>query len=177
MDPQWFDALIQGLTEAPRPRRRALLRVVGAALSARLAGADVGTPVVAAAGCAKVGKSCKRADQCCSGICEGKHGKKKCRGHDAGTCQRGQDTCTDPDPDGDKCNNNADCSCIATTAGTSFCADVVGGGCADCARDADCLALGFPPGTACLVIGVGRCSGHCPNGTGCNPPCATLPPT
>src|SRR5581483_12329817 len=103
-----------------RPRRRLLPLVVGAALSARLSGAP--TPAIAASGCAKVGKSCKQADQCCSGICTGKHGKKKCRGHGAGTCQRSQDICTVPAPDLARCNNNANCQCFPTTAGTIFCA-------------------------------------------------------
>ena len=79
-------------------------------------------PAAAAEGCATVGKRCRRAIQCCSGLCTGKHGKKKCRGHGAGTCTPDQDICTDSTPDLDKCNNNLNCICSRTTAGTSFCA-------------------------------------------------------
>ena len=41
-------------------------------------------------GCVDVGKFCKNDGQCCSGICEGKKNKKKCKAHDQSTCQPGQ---------------------------------------------------------------------------------------
>jgi hypothetical protein len=44
-------------------------------------------------GCVNVGKFCKNDGQCCSGICKGKKGKKKCKRHDESTCQPGQDFC------------------------------------------------------------------------------------
>lgn len=41
-------------------------------------------------GCVDAGNFCKNGGQCCSGICQGKKGKKKCQGHNASTCQAGQ---------------------------------------------------------------------------------------
>jgi hypothetical protein len=88
------------------PSRRDVLRgLVGAGLglgAARL-------PAVVAAkkkrkkkvkpnafGCLNVDAACKNADQCCSGICEG----KKCRAHGIGTCdQKMPGACTNPDPE------------------------------------------------------------------------------
>jgi hypothetical protein len=40
-------------------------------------------------GCLNVGVTCKNAGQCCSGVCEGKKGKRKCQAHDSGTCSAG----------------------------------------------------------------------------------------
>lgn len=175
MDAERFDTTTRMFGVAGR--RRLLTVGLSGALGGLLGRLGVrAQPVAEAASCAKVGKACRHAEQCCSGVCSGKHGKKKCRSHDAGTCTRGQDACTDPDPAVDKCNNAVACICYPTTAGTSFCADVNSGACANCARDADCLALGFPPGSACLAVGVGRCAGFCPSGTACNPPCPTAPP-
>ena len=176
MDQQQFDALLKRLAVEPRPRRSALLLLAGGVLGGLVARAGPGA--AAATGCAKVGKPCKRATHCCSGICTGKHGKKKCRGHGAGTCQRGQDICTDPNPDLDRCNNNALCACIVTTAGTSFCYDQTFGGgnwCADCERDTDCVGLGFPTGSACGPVSAGRCAGLCESSTACLAPCGTAP--
>jgi hypothetical protein len=43
-------------------------------------------------GCVNGGKFCKNDDQCCSGICQGKKDKKKCKAHDIGGCQPGSAT-------------------------------------------------------------------------------------
>lgn len=43
-------------------------------------------------GCLDVGDRCQRAGQCCSGLCQGKKGKKRCRAHDTGNCQAGNAT-------------------------------------------------------------------------------------
>jgi hypothetical protein len=40
-------------------------------------------------GCIDVGDLCQNDGQCCSGICDGKKGKRTCRAHDAGTCTAG----------------------------------------------------------------------------------------
>jgi hypothetical protein len=45
-------------------------------------------------GCVDVGKFCKKSHQCCSGICQGKMGKKRCKSHDRGTCQSDDDSCS-----------------------------------------------------------------------------------
>ena len=56
--------------------------------------------------CLDVGDPCKNADHCCSGICQGKKGKKKCQAHGMGTCdQEGPGYCTTPNPALGLCNN------------------------------------------------------------------------
>lgn len=129
-------------------------------------------------GCVGVGKYCKNHGQCCAGICGGKQGKRKCRAHGTGTCdQEGPGLCTSPNPELLKCNNSADCACIRTTAGSSFCFSLLGGDdCADCQTDADCAALGFPLGSACAPVSEGGCAGNCPGGMSCEAPCGYVPP-
>jgi len=175
MDHQRFDALIRKLGATPRSRRGALRLVTGGALAGLLAHAGIGVPA-AAAGCLTVAKPCRRASQCCSGICRRSRGKKTCRGHHAGTCKRDQNFCTAASADLTKCNNNANCYCFQTTAGTSYCAEGTVGECADCERDADCVALGFPVGSACTRVGAGRCIGACASDRLCAVPCGFAPP-
>jgi hypothetical protein len=131
-------------------------------------------------GCLSVDKTCKNSKQCCSGICEGKKGKRTCRAHGTGTCdQKAPGICTAPNPLLTRCNNSDQCACIRTTAGSNFCYDQdadAGSDCADCQQDADCEALGFPPGTACAPVFAGACSGACETGMYCVVPCGTEPP-
>ena len=111
-------------------------------------------------GCLEVRDACRSAGQCCSGICKGKKGKKTCRAHDTGTCK--QDGALVP------CNNRTDCGCFRTTAGSDVCAELFPPSeCAACQRDADCLALGFPPGTACAP-------GPCEGSLACMVPCGAV---
>jgi hypothetical protein len=126
-------------------------------------------------GCVNVGKTCRNSGQCCSGICQGKKGKRKCRAHDVGTCaQDGSGVCTAPNPALLTCNNSDSCFCLRTTAGSSACAQQFV--CADCQRDADCEALGFPPGSACAPVSSGNCAGACESGMACVVPCGFEPP-
>jgi hypothetical protein len=119
-------------------------------------------------GCLEVGDACKNANQCCSGICEG----MKCRAHDTGTCtQQGPEICSIDPPIALTCNNNASCRCFGTTAGSIVCSAFLPENCADCRKDADCVALGFPPGSACAPFSVGPCAGQCETGTTCLLPC------
>lgn len=121
-------------------------------------------------GCLSVGASCKRADQCCSGICEGKKGKWKCRAHDTGTCdQRADGYCEAGNPYLAQCNGGG-CLCFRTTGGSRICAGSVQ--CEACQRDTDCLALGYPPGSACApVSGDLACADICEAGMACVTPC------
>jgi hypothetical protein len=123
-------------------------------------------------GCLEVGDPCKTATQCCSGVCEGKKGKKRCRAHGNGTCnQTIQAFCAPDNPTISLCNS-ADCVCVRTTAGSNFCTSTQGVQCADCTRDADCEALGFLPGSACLPWSEGQCAGDCgETGMACAVPC------
>jgi hypothetical protein len=97
-------------------------------------------------GCVNVGGFCKNSDQCCSGICEGKQDKKRCKAHNASTCQPGQDICvvgpaiclTDTGDTG---------LCGRTTGGAGYCE--VGAECFACQKDADCEPI-CGAGAACL---------------------------
>lgn len=127
-------------------------------------------------GCLEVGDACKGADQCCSGICEG----KKCRAHGTGTCEQGVPGYCQTSPlELDKliCNNDFDCFCLHTTAGSNFCALLAdGSACVTCQRDTDCAELGFPAGSACVPVSERHCAGTCESGMMCLLPCGYVPP-
>ncbi len=131
-------------------------------------------------GCLNVGDACKTPDQCCSGICEGKKNKRKCLAHDTGTCnQEAAGVCTGAVPALSACNNRTNCGCFRTTADSNYCAELFGEGlsqCATCQRDADCVAMGLPPGSACAPVSEGFCAGVCPSGMACLIPCGSGPP-
>jgi hypothetical protein len=128
-------------------------------------------------GCFEVGDPCTSEADCCSGVCEG----KKCRAHGTDVC--GQDepgVCTAPFDDIPSLGCGTNCFCYRTTAGSNFCSSGVWTGdqwnCTDCKTDADCLALGFPAGSACAQVGRGICSGWCDSGMACLLPCGTKRP-
>jgi hypothetical protein len=126
-------------------------------------------------GCFEVGDPCRSEADCCSGICEG----KRCRAHDTGTCEQGvPGYCQTSLLELDKlmCNNDKDCYCLRTTAGSNFCADIdTPDTCAACQRDSDCEAQGFPPGSACAPVTERHCAGACESGMVCQPPCGSVP--
>jgi hypothetical protein len=132
-------------------------------------------------GCLEVGDPCNNADQCCSGICQGKKGKKQCRAHGTGVCdQTAEGICTAANPNTTVCDNTNICACIRTTAGSNFCSQFEPDPkliCADCQKDADCVALGFPAGSACVPLGIGSCAHACESGMACFPPCGVEFPT
>jgi hypothetical protein len=123
-------------------------------------------------GCLEVNDPCTSADQCCSGICEG----KKCRAHGTGICRQDRvGACTAPFDEVPDLTCGNGCYCLRTTSGSNYCAEppaAVGSPkCADCRKDADCLALGFPAGSACVPVGLGHCNGRCESGMACLVPC------
>jgi hypothetical protein len=125
--------------------------------------------------CLSVGKRCKSTDQCCSGICTGKKGKRRCRAHDTGTCAQGIPGVCDPEnPTIAICNSDA-CLCMSTTAGSNYCANGNFNQCSDCTKDADCEALGLPPGSACIPFPL-TCTDQCESGMTCVIPCGVAPP-
>jgi hypothetical protein len=130
-------------------------------------------------GCVEVGNPCANASDCCSGICDGKKGKKTCQVHGAGTCDQEADGyCQAEDPELTACNDVPGCLCWRTTSDSQFCGDLngeSGSSCAVCRKDADCEALGFPAGSACVPVGGGNCSPS-PCGTACLVPCGTAAP-
>jgi hypothetical protein len=129
-------------------------------------------------GCIEVGDFCTSEDQCCSGICAGKKGRKTCRAHDVGTCAQGAEgICTaSGGPALQRCNNEEFCFCFQTTAGSNYCAtppSAMPEQCAECQTDADCEARGYPAGAACAPVSQGNCSGLCESGMACLVPCGT----
>lgn len=123
-------------------------------------------------GCVDVGGFCKNAGQCCSGICEGKKGKQKCRAHDGGTgCRAGLVE--------DGCGGAVDVECTTSTGQTGICNTTTGnagycigiGGVSPtpgCTKDADCRALCGADAAVCIVCeGAGFCTG--PSAGDCNP--------
>ena len=117
-------------------------------------------------GCVNVGKFCTKDKQCCSGICQGKKGKKTCKAHDQSTCQPGQAACIGPlvpcvTSMGD------DGVCATTTGQAGYCTSV--SVCSHCQNDADCEAV-CGSQAACIVCPAcpltatacaGRSAGNC----------------
>jgi hypothetical protein len=182
MDSRHFDALTRTLTEAGTRRGLlgllATLPVLGG-LIALLAGDDADAqgrrrrrkkrhkhgrgrrrqhhnktkPKFNAFGCVDVGKFCKNSGQCCSGICQGKKGKKKCQAHDTGGCQPGH-SIGDCGGQSVTCPDNSEGQCATTTGKSAFCFEVKFQPVPPCTRDADCEGGGFP-GAACVLCGDG----------------------
>jgi hypothetical protein len=173
MDANRFDAMTRTLIGAAPSRRRLLTGVAGSALgtiAAALGLAGVGANHF---GCRHVGVHCKRSGQCCSGRCRGPEGKKRCRAHDVGLCTQGQDFCIDGTGATTRCHaTNEFCFCFVTTGAAEFCADYAAGLiCTDCQKDKDCVAAGFPAGSACVETpGACGCTNTPPRA--CAAPCS-----
>lgn len=126
-------------------------------------------------GCVNVGGICKNASQCCSGICKGKKGKKKCQAHDAQGCQAGQrEEICGGDAVNVPCTSSAgeeDSVCDTTTGNAGYC--TFNGDCFPCSKDADCQEF-CGPAAACMI-----CADFCAEtgGTACvGPGPCTFPP-
>jgi hypothetical protein len=103
-------------------------------------------------GCIEFGDPCQSADDCCSGICEGEKGKRRCKGHDSGGCMAGSTTvgcggayvaCTT--------ELGERGACVTTTGNAGYC----GGALMDypCQTDVDCQVIGgglLGPRAACI---------------------------
>lgn len=183
MDGSQFDGLIQFLTKSRRSLLGGVLAGAGGWLGVARAEAKKkrkpkkrkSKAKPNAFGCLEVGDPCQNADQCCSGICEGKKGKTRCRAHDTGVCdQEAPGYCESASPFQTRCNNQANCFCTRTTAGSNVCGTVNAPSvCTDCKKDADCEALGLPPGSACVPFSEGNCAGNCESGMACIAPCGS----
>jgi hypothetical protein len=105
-------------------------------------------------GCVNVGNFCKNSGQCCSGICQGKKGKKTCRAHDGSTCMAGQ-TIVDCGGALVVCTTSggAPGACLTTTGNAPFCS--VSFDCFPCQQDVDCEPI-CGQGAACIA-----CAGDC----------------
>ncbi len=155
-----FDAMTRRWIN-PASRRGVMKALIGGILAVAVSGRAPGQ--VAAAGCLRRGSHCKHDSQCCSGACQG-HRCRRAPGQ--GTCSIRQNVCRSGDLG---CNGDESCACYVTTSGTSFCGDSALT--CGCVTTADCLAGGFPTGTACV-------RGCCPftGGGACARPCLTLFP-
>jgi hypothetical protein len=158
MDSTHFDGLARSVSILLS--RRALVSALGVAAIARpgVAGAkrhqhEHKKARFNAFGCVNVGHFCKNNGQCCSGICQGKKGKKKCQAHDQSTCQAGAQE--------GFCNaNSVNVPCVSSTGETGTCDTTtgeaayctVGGNCFACAKDVDCVPF-CGPQAACIVCG------------------------
>lgn len=176
MDDHRFDTMTKRIA-AVSSRRSLLGGLAGGALAALLGRAAAGQEAARGGGgrptgrCLGEKKECRRGAQCCSGVCKGKRGKKKCRrAPGQGTCTTDRNVCAVGNP-GIGCNGDFACACAVTTGGTAFCGSLFGDSCAACASGADCVGLGFPAGSACIPVG-GDCE-DCPaaGGTKCLLPC------
>jgi hypothetical protein len=121
-------------------------------------------------GCLEVGDPCRNAGRCCSGICKGKKGKHTCRAHGVGTCSQDQPDWCSVESLAEEHLELAACNgrkglCIRTTAASNACINFHA--CADCKKDADCAALGYPAGSVCAPFaGNLACAGFCPETSG-----------
>jgi hypothetical protein len=181
MDPHAFDRLARTLFAAGSRRAAlgALLAATGTAL-----GLTRGHRV-AAQGCSPGGECCKAngrgchtGDNCCSGRCVRRRGKKICKqAGNQGLCEVGDDACTGTTFFCGTASDSGDCVCFATTKGHSFCgnnSEIQPGNC-DCTSGKECeRRLG--KGAKCVRVGA-DCEGACPGATtGCMAPCPELDP-
>jgi len=140
-------------------------------------------PVFNEFGCLNIGQPCRGdSSLCCSGVCagdkpkKGKPDRRVCAAHNAGNCSPQRDRCTVQDPVLAECNpSDQFASCLVTTGKAPFCASLLGFNralqCQPCAKDADCLALNFPPGSACVRLSGQACNGcEATAGRACFPP-------
>jgi hypothetical protein len=125
-------------------------------------------------GCVNVGNACRGNDAaCCSGACEGKKPKKgekdtsRCVARNVLDCAGKPLFCTAPLEDS-FCNREREglSACWGTTGKALFCGDMATfdreTSCHKCRKDTDCEDLGFPPGSACILIpNVGECGDGC----------------
>lgn len=115
-------------------------------------------------GCVNVGKFCKNDSQCCSGVCEGKKKRKKCKPHDESTCQPGQDSCLGAPI---FCTTTAGFAgiCVTTSGKAPYCYASGEEQCFPCSKDSDCEP-GYGAGAACIVCAT-FCANENPQATAC----------
>jgi hypothetical protein len=169
-----FDAVVRSLS--PVRSRRALLGLAGSAVAAL---GLVAAPAVEAKHHHKKHhhkKKCQADTDCKSGqICA----KGKCV-TGQGTCATGNDSCAGVgDPFCFDASGKHECICLTRLQGGTRCG-VFGNktACDQCLNDADCLALGFPQGSSC-VVDFGPDCPLCGNNTlgQCMLPCGVKDPT
>jgi hypothetical protein len=159
MDADRFDSVARALHFA-RSRRASLRLLASGALGVLAIMHEPGATSATHFSCRHIGVRCRRAGQCCSGICRGRSGRKRCKGHDAGICT-GQNVCTTGST---RCGEHVPgtgCFCFQTTGDAPFCGRFAV--CRSCSRDKECEE-DFGPGAACVVH---DCVCGVTGGTGC----------
>jgi hypothetical protein len=146
MDGHGFDHLARRLGQAVG--RRGALRLLAGALAAGLAAGDADD---AGAACQKPGKPCKRGRQCCSGVCTGKKGKRRCRpAPNQSICAVADNVCRVGAPAKDCGVGVESCFCSVTTRGAAFCRATTANEGEPCSSDDECVAR-IGAGAACLT--------------------------
>jgi hypothetical protein len=177
VDAERFDDLARSLT-AGRSRRRvvALLATAALAQASLPGGVDAGKkdkPKKNRFGCIDVGEKCFGRDRpCCSGICDGKGRRSRCKAHHRGGCEADDSSC----PETVLCGTDGECH--RTTGKAGFCAEP-GCLCRPCKKDKDCEAE-FGEGAACVVC-VSNTENSCvgidgSTGTACAAPSPSVAP-
>jgi hypothetical protein len=159
VDATRFDRVAEFLG-ATGSRRTAL----GLALGGLLGGPGLGD-VQAGRRKKRCRKECCRNRDCGSGeICAG----GRCV-VGRGDCPAGADECRDETT----CAGDLQCSCFQRLEGGTRCVQFTleNGACDQCETDADCRALGFPPGSSCIRDDGPDCSCKADNKGFCAEPC------
>jgi hypothetical protein len=173
MDQERFDRLTRRLSRVSS-RRVALQSLAGVVLAgglARFGLAEANAQDATAARCLGEGKKCKRGNQCCSGLCQGKKDKKRCRrAPGQSICTVRDDICSKPlDEEGVDCGvGSLSCTCMVTAAGHAFCSNG-NQSTVRCATDVECVAA-IGAGAACVHQRTGRCNNGEPVNV-CHFPC------
>jgi hypothetical protein len=147
MNPDLFDAVARSL--APSHSRRAIIGIAAGAMTVLVGSGSIGVDArQRAKKKCKAGekkcknKCCKRGDICAKGVCV--TGKADCANNDD-ACETGGASVL--------CNCGQKMGlCFQRLQGGVRCSIELGGktGCDQCRIDADCHALGFPPGSSCV---------------------------
>jgi hypothetical protein len=172
MDAGRFDGLARSL--ARLRTRRAAVRFAAGALAA------LGVTKADATDAAPRGKKkCKHGRTPCGNTCCPKG--KICAGKNCVTgqanCPNGADSCSATDTVA--CTNDTNCACYHRLEGGTRCVQFLLpiGACDQCKTDADCVALGFPPGSSCIQDFGVNCTTCNDNKKGyCGEPCGFVPP-
>lgn len=152
MDSDRFDGLTRSVSTLLTRRTLATVLGLGALGLPELAQAKKRKKkvVLNEFGCVNVKGFCKNNGQCCSGICEGKKGKTKCKAQNQSTCQPGQTLIGCGGVPSVPCTTStgAQGECITTTGDAGYCGG--SGFCVRCQKDADCISF-CGPQAACTL--------------------------
>lgn len=150
MDGKRFDELMAMLTRGAGSRRGVLSGLTADLLWTVKLGSGA-----RAAPCKQDRRPCANGNECCSGLCRGRQGKKTCRpAPGQGTCTIKKDTC---EIGGHAAACGEGCSCFLRPTGAAFCTDTLAFDCLPCRK--------CPAGTVCVRARNGLCVA-CPVGTG-----------